>query len=245
MSWLDYELPNLHLHLHKYCDGFHITHRNDVIFGAFQYECYCTIIVRVHIFSVPRARGPVWVGVCLLWWSVDYDWQLPKDELDVLWVDLYPFIWLKMHNSVTDRMWTCMIQDDHHALCELYLSVAPVRPWCRSVYWGSRIVTSGSSLTSYYRWRIPVPPPDQRANRQSLLPSHHQCLRHSLCSEANLLNLTTLLFWSKMATHVPFQSHRNAPRQPLWREYLGFNPSEYLVMSTKNCTHSSINTCRG
>ncbi len=61
----------LHLHLHKYCEGFHITRRNDVTSGAFQ----TWVLVGVHILTVyPGFEATL--GGCLLWWSIDYDWQL-------------------------------------------------------------------------------------------------------------------------------------------------------------------------
>ncbi len=47
------------LQLHKYCKGFHITHRNDVISVAFQ----TWVLVRAHIFTVCPGLE-VTLGVC-------------------------------------------------------------------------------------------------------------------------------------------------------------------------------------
>ncbi len=51
-----------------------ITFRNYVTSGAF----HTWVLVGVHIFTVYRgfeATRPV-LGGCLLWWLIDYDWQL-------------------------------------------------------------------------------------------------------------------------------------------------------------------------
>ncbi len=78
---------SIYLHLHKYCKGFHITRRNDVISGAFQ----TWVLVRVHVFTVCSGFEAT-LGGCLLWWLVYYDWQLVStsaaknlDSLCVYW----------------------------------------------------------------------------------------------------------------------------------------------------------------
>ncbi len=50
VTWLNrsWTGKHLHLHLHKYCEGFHITVRNYVISSAFQ-TC---VLTRVHIFRL-------------------------------------------------------------------------------------------------------------------------------------------------------------------------------------------------